>query len=119
MRISDWSSDVCSSDLFAERMPQRHDLRRRPVGRLDPAAGRLDRPDRGERAPGAAVENIDVALFARQYERGNGAFGARIIDQRRLRAEAIIPDIILDRLKMPAGLAGRYVESDARGRLFT
>src|SRR3546814_16954069 len=32
MRISDWSSDVCSSDLIAAQRPQRYALRRR-IGR--------------------------------------------------------------------------------------
>src|SRR3546814_10376040 len=74
MRISDWSSDVCSSDL-----------------------------------------DIDVALLRRQDQRGNRAARARIVDQRRLCAEIIIPHILLHRLKVPARLARGHVERDERG----
>src|SRR3546814_4703244 len=97
-------------------MPQRDDLRRRAFGGLDTAAGNLDRADRSQRPAGAPVEDIDVALLRRQDQRGNLAARARIVDQRRLCAEIIIPHILLHRLKVPARLARGHVERDERGR---
>src|SRR3546814_8381840 len=67
MRISDWSSDVCSSDLdaVAQESQRRHDLERRP-GRI--AGGRRSvlplraRTTRcGEDPPGLRVEDHDRA----------------------------------------------------------
>src|SRR3546814_15807020 len=43
MRISDWSSDVCSSDLLAVRTPANHPLR--VDGTLVLAGGALETPD--------------------------------------------------------------------------
>src|SRR3546814_2707670 len=40
LRISDWSSDVCSSDLRAGKQP---DIHARRLGRADPADPRLHR----------------------------------------------------------------------------
>src|SRR3546814_1450221 len=40
MRISDWSSDVCSSDLYRIRVPYQADIQR---GRLFDCAGAIDK----------------------------------------------------------------------------
>src|SRR3546814_4336014 len=52
MRISDWSSDVCSSDLLPPDLPLQHGLLRHqpPVhepARTDDDARRTDLPDHG------------------------------------------------------------------------
>src|SRR3546814_4268268 len=61
MRISDWSSDVCSSDLRAQHAgdhePGRTHLlpgARRAAGRRRPG-GHPERPARGRRLPGSAL----------------------------------------------------------------
>src|SRR3546814_19805604 len=54
MRISDWSSDVCSSDLFAEPPD------RRLVGRV---VAVIETP---EPAEAAAVEKLELGLRVRQ-----------------------------------------------------
>src|SRR3546814_7476244 len=56
MRISDWSSDVCSSDLEAAgvltEMPRRaHELAREIERQAEPAVGEVE------------VQRLDVALF--------------------------------------------------------
>src|SRR3546814_10225070 len=55
MRISDWSSDVCSSDLSAERQAVRPQVRRRPAARPRTAAGDLRAFRFGRRPGGPAV----------------------------------------------------------------
>src|SRR3546814_4096553 len=71
MRISDWSSDVCSSDLTGQRAQQERaiEIKRNAVGIMDVVAadeiGQL--PDRNvaeviERLPGVGV----------QYDQGEG-----------------------------------------------
>src|SRR3546814_1673846 len=57
MRISDWSSDVCSSDLEAQRLVDR-DLQRR---RLRPAA------ERQHHGKGGEAEHEDQARDTRQH----------------------------------------------------
>src|SRR3546814_11970984 len=42
MRISDWSSDVCSSDLVDSNYSQAHDLARRYPGRLKELQSEFD-----------------------------------------------------------------------------
>src|SRR3546814_10690839 len=77
MRISDWSSDVCSSDLARmSARARRHehqpvDAERRRL------AGMLDRDDVGKDEAAIAVHRLDH--FARPAERGD--------DQRRLVAQ--------------------------------
>src|SRR3546814_2407632 len=51
MRISDWSSDVCSSDLLRRNLPSK------PIAVLEPAAGGFGAPF-GEPAP----ERVDLFL---------------------------------------------------------
>ena len=72
---------------------------------------KAERPAPAE-TPGTAVEDIDVALLARQHERWNGAGVDWEVDQRGLPAEIIIPHVLVDGLEMPAWLAGRDVERD-------
>src|SRR3546814_7375326 len=56
MRISDWSSDVCSSDLEDRRLPRRRGRgspdrrgRRRDLGQRGRPPGRASDPARGDR----------------------------------------------------------------------
>src|SRR3546814_4360989 len=90
MRISDWSSDVCSSDLPLLRPPmkrlpkplpqrrriRRHDLEehRRPLGPGEPAAALADRAagaGAGHRRPdhGRAAEDAEVFLGVHDAQR--------------------------------------------------
>src|SRR3546814_8524285 len=73
MRISDWSSDVCSSDLFEPRLAERDhlrgciDLREQAAGRLvDAGVGRL----RGEH------DGDEQRVIVDRFEFG---FGVRIV----------------------------------------
>src|SRR3546814_11731302 len=62
MRISDWSSDVCSSDLLGIEPGRRHQL---PADRFTPATARRDRPpaggDRGGRRQRAEAKGFWTA----------------------------------------------------------
>src|SRR3546814_6870680 len=64
MRISDWSSDVCSSDLAAARKGAQQVQRRRRL------VIRLDHPLRVGRAPGRFETDVvdDVAAIAGQRD---------------------------------------------------
>src|SRR3546814_987839 len=77
MRISDWSSDVCSSDLPAEPFVQRHDLARR--------ADRFHRSV-GQESQHRGVGDVDMGEGARV--RG----GARDDDARLRLAVAAVED---------------------------
>src|SRR3546814_8084478 len=87
MRISDWSSDVCSSDLvapFAERFLERR-LRRRARGfhplehraflelQPDPERARKkdDREDEGK-PPTPGVEGLRIDEEAKRHDEGRG-----------------------------------------------
>ena len=97
---------------FAQRMPQRHRLGRRPLPGFDPAPGCAHLADRSQRPPGAAIEHIDVTLLRRQHERWYALVG----DQGGLRTEVIIPHVLAHRLEAPARLAGGHVQRDQRRR---
>src|SRR3546814_9515040 len=75
MRISDWSSDVCSSDLFpdAER-PDRTAAARPVLGRAVPAgAGDGVPPDLARLSPAGVLPALERALrgLRRAVARGN------------------------------------------------
>src|SRR3546814_7183513 len=79
MRISDWSSDVCSSDLFGLSAQREF---RRLADDVDEAGGRVA-PE--QRALGAAqhLHPLDLAQFV---EAGPGAGAINAIDEHRDRA---------------------------------
>src|SRR3546814_20509111 len=81
MRISDWSSDVCSSDLEAVGA---HDLQHRPEDLLAPGAH-----VRGDAVEQAGLEE-EAVLMSRQREAAAVAnqFGALVHAH---------PDVVLDR----------------------
>src|SRR3546814_5764681 len=54
MRISDWSSDVCSSDLQGRRRAERNSGQ----GALPAAAGRLQDPEAGRLCGGTAEDRV-------------------------------------------------------------
>src|SRR3546814_8679974 len=65
MRISDWSSDVCSSDLNAPAGNIADDVRRRChrcAGRANPGDGRRSRPGRASRGHGRP--NVDYPALS-------------------------------------------------------
>src|SRR3546814_6130801 len=76
MRISDWSSDVCSSDLNVARLDQRaFDLEAGGCGdvfEVDATKGRADARDGVDeflRVPGIDldIEHVDIGKFLEQY----------------------------------------------------
>src|SRR3546814_19679042 len=95
MRISDWSSDVCSSDLPADLRPDRRLRKDVPsdgvhrghcidrgdglVADLRAGGGRAvrDRPGRGDGNPGDAQPQGAVRAFAAQGPGTAGGGGAR------------------------------------------
>src|SRR3546814_15895080 len=80
MRISDWSSDVCSSDLLEELAL--HGLCGNGLGQVAvDAAGRVVLARGGEHAKGEAV-----ARFVRSHQQGCGAMAEAVAG--RLRAAA-------------------------------
>src|SRR3546814_7208828 len=79
MRISDWSSDVCSSDLLVRHHPRRQHDNRLPALRqrrgakafeVDAGARQLDEPRR--RRQSQAAHCLQVALVLRSEERRVG-----------------------------------------------
>src|SRR3546814_19555112 len=90
MRISDWSSDVCSSDLTAVEIGQR-------VAVIQPFGLGHDAFDEMEHAPGAVDEafqqflRIDTGLRAPLIEPGLGARGC--FRRRHPKQGASIEDI--------------------------
>src|SRR3546814_11648185 len=71
MRISDWSSDVCSSDLHPARDPRRLSERGARTGGLGPARGqgRGDRPHRSLRGRGCGGEGAGRFRHRRRHAR--------------------------------------------------
>src|SRR3546814_6588887 len=65
MRISDWSSDVCSSDLLGhDREQRRHRRGRRRIGARQPETERPDArfdQERGAQDRGAALQDGEVS----------------------------------------------------------
>src|SRR3546814_2565225 len=84
MRISDWSSDVCSSDLFGgwdlgeppveQRLAGRDHLHHDGVARLEVA---LDRRDQG-RALHGGQEMVEEALLVGFEGRSRGSLGVAV-----------------------------------------
>src|SRR3546814_15693420 len=64
MRISDWSSDVCSSDLFGHGARQRDEQQKSEDTRLD----RQPTPQRNLLVPEHAREHDHTAIDAREQE---------------------------------------------------
>src|SRR3546814_15924269 len=98
MRISDWSSDVCSSDLLDQRRVEAHLLRRRPRHHADP--GRMMR-----RVGIAAVDDADQ----RADELLEDAFAAFALADR-------VGDVLADRKSVVEGksVSGRVSLGDRR-----
>src|SRR3546814_10108085 len=95
MRISDWSSDVCSSDLLSRRdgrtaicQPQRRcdDGVDRPLERLEGGARRCPRGDRRRRQDAAVAgrhrprDERDRSLLLKELENARNEPGARLAD---------------------------------------
>src|SRR3546814_3255097 len=86
MRISDWSSDVCSSDLAADRAAaavEEHDAHaRRPCQRGQLHLGELQRPARGHQA--AVLGAVGVAEHHRLPVAAGAQVGAidGVVEQR-------------------------------------
>ncbi len=99
-------------------MEQGEGLGRTALRGLDAALGHAPLLDPVQRLAGAAVQNVEVALFGRQDHRRNQGPVDRHVDQRRLRAQVVIPDVLAHRLEMPARLARGHVQRDQRGRIF-
>src|SRR3546814_8359013 len=101
MRISDWSSDVCSSDLSA----------RRRRGRQSPPERRDSR--RWHRASPLRPRDIVVDILCEDVERDVAAFDDDIVEiaqvvavaERRLGAAALADELAVAEL-VPARLAG-------------
>src|SRR3546814_20060195 len=90
MRISDWSSDVCSSDLVAHESPTfetgvqaRVGLRDLPVGASDrkgvPTTGVVRDDDSHRLRSNKRDEEVDSAIRARISERDCGSFAERVV----------------------------------------
>src|SRR3546814_13008147 len=87
MRISDWSSDVCSSDLHGGDHREQHDLRLRSRPPLPVAAAHLHRP-----VPGRAIARPHalgrppdtapgVAVWAEALMEGGRTTGTQRLDR--------------------------------------
>src|SRR3546814_19486545 len=73
MRISDWSSDVCSSDLFAAPTPAWSSTQLRPIA--DSGRGGRFRGDAGGAANGGGAAR-GLRRSVRPHRRRRSAFGA-------------------------------------------
>src|SRR3546814_5131850 len=105
MRISDWSSDVCSSDLPARRADHRHD----PGGDLDQRTDLVVHPQ--------ADRHRGVGADLRQPDHG----AAERFHARHLRSHpgsgAVIAPSLLGRGRGPLG-AAEWEGEGGRGSLF-
>src|SRR3546814_19587679 len=89
MRISDWSSDVCSSDLVADRRRQcrhvaaRYELRRNRRAR---ACGRIQGSRRQSQGPGLWVGSVRVPRKRQEDRprRGRGFSRRQNEDRKRV-----------------------------------
>src|SRR3546814_9202750 len=112
MRISDWSSDVCSSDLFVE-----HHYIRRIRKRTESEAGRpadilvlIERSDfdtgYGERSVdlvGAELRSIHLDLFGQKVE--------HIAEPLAARSQLLPSAPVIDRAARPVGDGAELVDS--------
>ena len=95
--------------------------RRKRLGRrerLAGPAGLRNRPllDREERHARLAVEQEDVPHLGRLGDRRQRAALAAHLDQRRLRRDVEVPEIVVDGLEAPDHLARRAAQRDQRAR---
>src|SRR3546814_8830609 len=74
MRISDWSSDVCSSDLAGEE--ERDERQRHPFGEAEDDGGRAEHYDRAEHLRAdAGLQRPEREEQSRQRGAGGGGGG--------------------------------------------
>src|SRR3546814_1865318 len=109
MRISDWSSDVCSSDLFSFLGPSgcgKTTILRAVSGFLEPSEGAVRIGGRDMRGIGpnkrpTALIFQNLALFPLMSVADNIAFGLEVRGirraERRKRADALLELIALER----------------------
>src|SRR3546814_14327622 len=84
MRISDWSSDVCSSDLDADREPDAQ-----PNAVEEIAGRRLEHHAQLERAGDPAIFDAADLLFGKDHGGGDAQHGTReIVDHHRAPEQA-------------------------------
>src|SRR3546814_11590545 len=102
MRISDWSSDVCSSDLFVDQQRAAAGMHAAPVGTAMTLACRQrqrERPQRGEVGAGAQIECTEDRTHAGLLVpaiAGGGAPCAETKNPRRARVSGRLwPDLLL------------------------
>src|SRR3546814_16823975 len=82
MRISDWSSDVCSSDLDRAALAVFHRVERQhPRRRLGDAAERTDEVDLDDPVERIEREMLDAAVFLRAARGLDRVAGARAVDE--------------------------------------
>src|SRR3546814_5829648 len=86
MRISDWSSDVCSSDLCRRVLPGQGPARGRPGRRLRAAAAGAGQAGRGFRDP---VQRRGPGRVVDRAGSGAPAVAADRASRRRIRADAL------------------------------
>src|SRR3546814_1143954 len=98
MRISDWSSDVCSSDLHREAFQVRGDAAladafadRAALG-LQLAVG-VEVVERGAHGVGEADDDVLLALAQRLGDAGEGAAGPDGADEAVDLAVGLVPDL--------------------------
>src|SRR3546814_11412083 len=77
MRISDWSSDVCSSDLRRRHVADLVEEEGALVGQLDLADGGLDGPGEGPLLMAEELALQQVFRDGRAVDRDEGTLGAR------------------------------------------
>src|SRR5215831_12865137 len=93
-------------------MVTREGLRRRALVGLRSALWDGNLVDLMQRLSCGAVEHEHVAALGRQQNCRDLATAGRELDQCRLRAEIIVPHIVMHGLENPAWLARVHVESD-------
>src|SRR3546814_13981155 len=116
MRISDWSSDVCSSDLFEMRLPAVEERREET---LEMAIHRLDRREQPRAA--LAIEAADRDAEAVQRLRpflalGGASLTLGIEFDKFLRGAEIardVPPAVLDPTVIPRRFGGGLADAPA------
>ena len=110
---------VGSSDLLQRVARQRRRLERERLRRRRLLAGHRALRHRPlfhaeHRLAGHAIEDEQQPHLGDLRDRGNRLAVLDDVDQRRRRAEVVVPDVVMHELLVPLALAGRDVDGDER-----
>src|SRR3546814_16854470 len=114
MRISDWSSDVCSSDLVAARLLAERGAAVRVAALGEPATDLAQAARAGwsgpvERLDGRLAPALPVPLIGAVEHAASGGAAAAFVDRVLARGAAVLVDPPVDRTSDVSGTRGAGV----------